>query len=558
MQKLSLLGVTLLMFACQEYEIKEANTGPNDLSDDGVPDIVVNPPVINFPDLDATGGAQAQEIVIVSNIGTVDLHIEDLYVDDETGPFTLNAITSALIPPNGQAQFAVTFAPQTAANNRGYALIESDDPDTPVAEIQLNGVGVAPVIDITPSEYDFGTLYVGCDSSQPLTISNIGTADLIVDAFDWSTASNDMSFDSLEPVNGPLPWTIAPNQSVDIFVDYAPLDSISDASFLTVSSNDPYLPEALVTQNGIGEIFAENTDTFEQPTQGSTDIIFAVDRSCSMYDDIQLMNNNFDTFVDTLTNMNSDYHVAAVVHDSGHIYGNLSSSTHSNDPKFIDNSFSANDAKDTIAEMIDCYSSSNCAVNIGYGSNTERAFMLMEAFLAESVDVTGAPDPSGANYGVIRQSAKLNLVGVSDEPEQSTNQYAYYVSLFQGLKTNPDDVVIHAIGGDYPSGCGGNDAYTGMYEASVATGGLFLSICATDWASQLEALAEGSAQDLTSFALTQQPVPSTIEVRVDGQSSTLGWSYNPTDNAIDFDTDYIPEGGSIVEVDYAVYGDCNQ
>ena len=277
-----------------------------------------------------------------------------------------------------------------------------------------------------------------------------------------------------------------------------------------------------------------------------------------MYDDIQLMNNNFDTFVDTLTNMNSDYHVAAVVHDSGHIYGNLSSSTHSNDPKFIDNTFSANDAKDTIAEMIDCYSSSNCAVNIGYGSNTERAFMLMEAFLAESVDVTGAPDPSGANYGVIRQSAKLNLVGVSDEPEQSTNQYAYYVSLFQGLKTNPDDVVIHAIGGDYPSGCGGNDAYTGMYEASVATGGLFLSICATDWASQLEALAEGSAQDLTSFALTQQPVPSTIEVRVDGQSSTLGWSYNPTDNAIDFDTDYIPEGGSIVEVDYAVYGDCNQ
>ena len=45
--------------------------------------------------------------------------------------------------------------------------------------------------------------------------------------------------------------------------------------------------------------------------------------------------------------------------------------------------------------------------------------------------------------------------------------------LFQGLKTNPDDVVFHAIGGDYPSGCGGNDAYTGMYEASVATGGLF-------------------------------------------------------------------------------------
>ena len=544
-----LFSIIGLMFACQEYEIKETNTGLNDLSDDGAPDIQVTPSVINFPNIDATGGTQAQEIVIVSNVGDVDLHIEDLYVDDDTGPFSLNAITSALIPPMGQAQFAVTFAPQTAANNRGYVLIESDDPDTPVAEIQLNGVGVAPVIDITPSEYDFGMLYVGCDSSQPLTISNIGTADLIVDSFDWSTASNDLSFDALEPVNGPLPWTIAPSQSVDVFVDYAPMDSISDASFLTVSSNDPYLPEALVTQDGLGEIYDTHEDSFVQPLAGSSDIIFAVDRSCSMYDDIALMNQNFEAFVNTLQGMNSDYHVAAVVGDSGCVYGG--------DP-FIDNSFSGGDAETTIATMIDCFSSSNCNMNVPYAAYTEAAFSLFEAFLSEAVDINGAPDPGGCNYGVVRQNAKLNLVGVSDEPEQSVNTYGYYVSLFQGLKTNPDDVVFHAIGGDYPSGCGGNDAYTGMYEASVATGGLFLSICATDWATQLEALAEGSAQDLTSFALTQQPVPSTIEVDLNGLPTTVGWSYNPTDNAIDFDPDYVPEGGDTIEVSYAVYGDCNQ
>ena len=544
-----LFSVIGLMFACQEYEMKETNNGLNDLSDDGAPDIQVTPSVINFPNIDATGGTQAQEIVIVSNVGDVDLHIEDLYVDDDTGPFSLNAITSALIPPMGQAQFAVTFAPQTAANNRGYVLIESDDPDTPVAEIQLNGVGVAPVIDITPSEYDFGMLYVGCDSSQPLTISNIGTADLIVDSFDWSTASNDLSFDALEPVNGPLPWTIAPSQSVDVFVDYAPMDSISDASFLTVSSNDPYLPEALVTQDGLGEIYDTHEDSFVQPLAGSSDIIFAVDRSCSMYDDIALMNQNFEAFVNTLQGMNSDYHVAAVVGDSGCVYGGDS---------FIDNSFSGGDAETTIATMIDCFSSSNCNMNVPYAAYTEAAFSLFEAFLSESVDINGAPDPGGCNYGVVRQNAKLNLVGVSDEPEQSVNTYGYYVSLFQGLKTNPDDVVFHAIGGDYPSGCGGNDAYTGMYEASVATGGLFLSICATDWATQLEALAEGSAQDLTSFALTQQPVPSTIEVDLNGLPTTVGWSYNPTDNAIDFDPDYVPEGGDTIEVSYAVYGDCNQ
>ena len=549
MQKAALFSVIGLMFACQEYEIKETNNGINDLSEDGAPIITVTPPVINFGDLQATGGAEATDIVTITNDGDVDLRIEDFYVDDETGPFTVEAISSVLIAPNGNANFAVTFAPQTAAENRGYVYIESNDPATPVAEVQLNGTGIAPVIDITPSEYDFGMLYVGCDSSQPLTISNIGTADLIIDAFDWSTASNDLSFDALEPVNGPLPWTIAPSQSVDIFVDYAPLDSISDASFLTVSSNDPYLPEKLVTQSGLGEIFDVHEDSFVQPTQGSSDIVFAVDRSCSMYDDINLMNQNFASFVNTLQGMNSDYHVAAVVGDNGCVYGG---------DKFIDNTFSGGDAETTIATMIDCFSSSNCNMNVPYATYTEAAFSLFESFLSESVDINGTPDPSGCNYGVIREGAKLNLVGVSDEPEQSVNTYAYYVSLFQGLKANPDDVVFHAIGGDYPSGCGGNDAYTGMYEASVATGGLFLSICATDWATQLEALAEGSAQDLTSFALTQQPVPSTIEVTLNGLPTTVGWSYNPTDNAIDFDPDYVPEGGDTIEVDYAVYGDCNQ
>ena len=114
----------------------------------------------------------------------MDLHIEDLYVDDDTGPFSLNAITSALIPPNGTSTVrSHVCSTNSSQQSRLCVLIESDDPDTPVAEIQLNGVGVAPVIDITPSEYDFGMLYVGCDSSQPLTISNIGTADLVVDSF---------------------------------------------------------------------------------------------------------------------------------------------------------------------------------------------------------------------------------------------------------------------------------------------------------------------------------------------------------------------------------------
>ena len=107
-----------------------------------------------------------------------------------------------------------------------------------------------------------------------------------------------------------------------------------------------------------------------------------------------------------------------------------------------------------------------------------------------------------------------------------------------------------------PSGCGGNSAYTSFYEATVATGGLFLSICATDFGSHLETLAEGSAADLTAFELTDFPVPETILVRVDGVPSAIGWVYVPGTNSVDFEEDYVPEGGSTIEVEYALYGDC--
>jgi len=184
----------------------------------------------------------------------------------------------------------------------------------------------------------------------------------------------------------------------------------------------------------------------------------------------------------------------------------------------------------------------------GYGANTERLFSVFEAALKN-----GGEGDAGCNSGFYREDATLNLAAVSDEPEQSLNGYAYYVSLFQSLKDDTDDLVIHAIAGDYPSGCGGGAGY---YEAAMATGGTFLSICATDFGSHLETLAEGSAQALNSFGLSDTPVPETIVVKIDGITTTVGWSFNATDNAVEFESDYVPEGGSTIEINYAVKGGC--
>jgi hypothetical protein len=478
------------------------------------------------------------EVVTVLNEGDGDLHIQDIYLSDADGPYEIGAISTVLVQPGGSAQFTVTFHPETATASPGLILIDSDDPDEGTVEVRLLGEGIAPIISVTPAEHPFGSLYIGCEGEQPIDIENIGNADLIVDGFEYNTGSSDLSFDSSsgEEAFGDLPWTLEPADVATVYVTYHPYDEYADSAYLFVDSNDPYTPRVMATQEGTGELYGTNADLYEQPLKGMTDIIFAVDRSCSMDDDIGNVQTNFGVFTTTMASLDADYHVAAAVSDDDACINGSD--------LFIDNTFSASDASDTITTMI--------ALGLSYGGNEERAFMILEETLAEAVS------SSGCNYGLIREDATLNLVGVSDEPEQSVSDYGTYVSLFQSLKSDPDDVIFHAIGGDYPSGCGSASAYTGFYEATVATGGLFLSICATDWGSHLEALAEGSTADLSSFELTDWPVAETISVRIDGITTTVGWEYNATDNAIDFGSDYVPEGGSTIEIEYALYGDCDE
>ena len=171
---------------------------------------------------------------------------------------------------------------------------------------------------------------------------------------------------------------------------------------------------------------------------------------------------NFQSYTGTLEGLDADYRVAAVVQDNGGVSGSAAYISEDN----------ADDGVEIITEML----------GGSYGGSTEMAFTLLYNAMG-----TGSNRPGEW----IREDAKLNLVGVSDEPEQST-MYSWdgYVDHFQSLKSDPDDLVMHAIGGDYPSGCATAEPYTNFYEATVATDGLFLSICASDFASNLTELAE--------------------------------------------------------------------
>jgi hypothetical protein len=525
------LVLALALFGCSEYAINSGSKVTDDGLVDGDPDIEVDPLKINFGDLFVGDGETDSRTVTISNVSDEEtggvLSIDDVYLADTTMPYEISGLGAIILPPGAQTTFVVTFAPLTAEDYSTKILIDSNDPDEATTEVKILGQGVAPRIELSPTTYDFGTIYIGCETPQPVTVSNVGNADLLVSSFDYITASNDLTVDTNEGVNGALPWTVPPGESREVFVDYAPLDDYPDEGTVVVTSNDPVQPEARALQTAGGELYGENLDLFEQALKSATDILFIIDNSCSMAEEQSNLSTNFTAFAEELEVLDVDFQLAVITTDNPVFRGDILN----------------NDTRDLVGEFVPQ------AVAGTSGSGNEMPWEMAY----QSSQRGGDAGPGG---DFLRDDAVLAYIFVSDEPDGSPDSWANYLAYAQSLKSDSDLFIAHAISGDWPSGCGSASATNNVYEATVATGGLYLSVCATDWASHLKALVDSSTLDLSSFELSDFPVPSSIEVTVDGSVQTSGWSYDAADNSVNFDDDHIPAGGSTIEVYYALYGNC--
>ncbi len=520
--------LALLLGACQsENEILTKDEVVGDVGDDGEPDIDVTPTLVEFGQVPVEDTIAHIETVTIQNVGELSLEIVNIALEDASAPYTISAVGTVLVRPGDSTTFTVTFDPWAAEPADTNVLINSNDPDEEQVRVELKGTGIAPRIEVSPTNYDFGLVDVGCDTPVEVTIANVGNADLVVDDLEYFTASDELSIDDSSVR---LPLTIPPATSQTVLVRYAPLDDFADSGFIRVFSNDPVQPEAQAYQTGVGNIVGDNLDTYEQPLSVPTDILFVVDNSCSMGEEQANLSNNFSTFINIMVTAEADYQIAVITTDSYDFRGDVISG----------------DSADPVGDFVD-----QCSVGVG-GSGDERGLEM-------AYQSTQPGNDAGDGGSFLRDDAKLSIVIVSDEVDSSGatgRDWADYVDWFQSLKDDADQAVVHAIAGDYPGGCATADPGIGYYEAVTATGGLYLSICATDWASHLEALGESAATNKSSFDLTEYPVPETIEVRVDGVTRTTGWTYSAAGNEVQFADGYVPEGGSTIEIEYILAGDC--
>jgi len=174
-------------------------------------------------------GQSATWDLTIHNTGTADLEITGVMCTPLV--FSTDFRSRLTIPPGGSTLLTVTFTPDAATTYNGSMSISSDDPDEGVVIVVLNGEGTEPDIQLSDSEHDFGEVILGESASWYSTISNVGTADLVI--------SNLVCSPSVFTADISSRVTIPPGESVLLTITFTPLDVTTYNGELLVYSDDP-------------------------------------------------------------------------------------------------------------------------------------------------------------------------------------------------------------------------------------------------------------------------------------------------------------------------------
>ncbi len=452
--------------------------------------------------------------------------------------------------------------------------------------IGFSATPVEPAIDVIPGELTFGLVTLGCGSPEErVNVYNTGSGDLVIDEPYISPDNTPADFvvTAVQNPTGTWPYTIPPGGSMGIFVRFYAnqVGPVSGELVIPTLEGGQAAPPVTVPLSGEGTLETEATDIFTQFNDPKTDVLWVVDDSGSMGPFIDQMATNFSAFF-TASNVNaSDYHIAVtttLTTDGNCIdpFGTQTCPVHDMCGHYT--SCSGNDRYLTPASSnpdaqfqcnVDVDNSGNVNPSRPSSDSAEGALQAARNFLeAPKID-----DPA-INGGFLRDDAKLHVIMVSDEVDQSEGPVNLYIDFFKNIKGFRNDSLIAVSAIAVPaSGCTMTDgtslAGDSRYETVVdELNGRFQPICDADWTTMMQNLGLDSLGLQVEFYLTRAADAATLDVCVrllgpsdptctpiaqtaDGDAN--GYWYDPASNSIVFNPNDVPPRGAQIEVNYEAY-----
>lgn len=497
------------------------------------PQIEVEPASHDFGSL--TSAEDGEVTFVVSNQGFSSLMIDDLTLDGVEGfAIAPGGALPLLLPPGETWSFDARFQPQSGGSAEAVVTVWSSDPDRPGLAVPLSGEGALPQLQITPDPVNFRTVSVPCSRQQSVTLENVGPEPLRIQRATLSGPSVDgVGLRTTLPVD----LSLEQGQAVDLVLAFEADDAMTVDGLLTVESTDPRGPRS-VQLTGSARFVSTGQTRFTVPPPERAHFLFAVDQSGSMGDVQTQLTTNFSSFIQALSATNSDWHLGVVTGEgspSGYCLtggGWLTPQSPNLEQTF---STRARQGNDWSLHM-----------------NPEALMALVDGALART-------SPGQCNHGFVSGQGPLHIVVISDERDQSADQNSGgYLTRWRNVAGPGQPMRVHAIV-DLTYGdddCGFPPDGPGIYlPAAQMSGGMAFHICHANWAQALAQIAQSAVVDRRSVALADaNPHPASLEVRVDGQLLTSGWSYDPVANHVVFDTP-LADGQSVV-IDYGLAPNC--
>ena len=488
------------------------------------PEIIVSPSHINFGHL-ISGQERENRTFSIINAGDDDLRISSPVLVSGNDRYELQEVEDEYIIKAGElVELSVEYEPKSFEANGAYIEILSNDDNEPSSLITLEGYGDAPSIQVTPTIFDYGTITIGCDNEERVTIKNVGNMPLTVhEISQMVTLPVDiiMELGSLPE----SPWVLEPEHEIDFLISYIPTDVGSDSSEVIIFSDDPLNPEVTTGQKGVGDVENWFSQIWVQEEISVLDILWVIDNSGSMNIFQTNLAANIGIFMNAFANTGADYRMAVITTDRSSFITVIDSNTPN--------------AEAVLSALI---------MTGVHGSGMEKGIEMAY----RSLDHDSAA-PGGDFF---RDYAKLAVVFVSDEPDHSF-PWSTYINFFNTIKPL-GDFIPYGVIGDVPGGCimssnRSADPGFGYWDLIDHFGGSWYSICASDWGVQLQDMAE-EMTGRNSFILDEvDPIENTISVRVNGQVSS-NWTYDALLNSVIFNQDHTPLEGQTITIEYAVWG----
>jgi Abnormal spindle-like microcephaly-assoc'd, ASPM-SPD-2-Hydin/Protein of unknown function (DUF1573) len=193
-----------------------------------------NPASLSFGTM-ATGTSTSKPITL-TNTGSAAVDISSATVTG-TGLAISGLATPATLKPSESVTVNASFDPPSVGSISGSIKIVSNAGNSPLT-IPVSGVGAQAGLAISPTSFSFGNVVDGQTKSQPITVTNTGSAALTI--ADVTVTGNAFSVSGLA-----TPVAIDAGHTVTFSALFAPTIAGPQTGTISISSNAPNSPNVL-------------------------------------------------------------------------------------------------------------------------------------------------------------------------------------------------------------------------------------------------------------------------------------------------------------------------